>query len=134
LIGGEDGRRKATSDVAGMIGVYPMPSADNPSPLVLDAFNSTDAFRSLIEIDGIDHFDLVDDPFVVAYRAVAGTVRPGAFDPQTSYTLRPLDERQTIRDHFVLATLDKFLKDMATDALFTDERYSLQGVNVTMGD
>jgi dienelactone hydrolase len=134
LIGGEDGRRKATSDVAGMIGVYPMPSADNPSPLVKDAFDSTDAFRSLIQIDGIDHFDLVDDPFVVAYRAVEGTVRPGAFDPQTTYTLRPLAERQAIRDHFVLATLDKYLKDLASDEQFTDGRYDAQGVNVTMGN
>lgn len=134
LIGGEDGRRKATSDVAGMIGVYPMPSADNPSPLVKATFDSSDAFRSLIEIGGIDHFDLVDDPFVVAYRAVDGTERPGAFDPQTRYTLRPLSERQAIRDHFVLATLDKFLKDLASDAQFTDERFSAQGVNVTMGD
>jgi dienelactone hydrolase len=134
LIGGEDARRKATSDVAGMIGVYPMPSADNPSPLVMDTFNSTDAFRSLIKIDGIDHFDLVDDPYVVAYRAVEGTERPGAFDPQARYTLRQLTERQEIRDHFVLATLDKFLKDMATDAQFTDGRYETKGVSVTMGD
>jgi platelet-activating factor acetylhydrolase isoform II len=134
LIGGEDARRKATSDVAGMLGVYPMPSADNPSPLVLDTFNSTDAFRSLIRVEGIDHFDLVDDPFVVAYRAVEGTVRPGAFDPQTSYTLRPLSERQAIRDHFVLATLDKFLKELSSDELFTDERFADQGVSVTMGN
>jgi hypothetical protein len=134
IIGGEDGRRKATTDLAASIGVYPTPSADNPSPIVMDTFsNMTDAFRSLIQIDDIDHFDLVDDPFVVAYRAEGGITRTGAFDPQKSYVLRELTERQEIRDYFALAALDRLLKDMPTDERFANNPFSEKGVSVTMG-
>ena len=118
VIGGEDSRRKATTDAAASIGVYETPSAANPSPIVMDSFsNLSQAFAALISVTDIDHFDLVDDPFVVAYRAQGGITRTGAFDPNKSYVLRPLEERQQIRDHYVLATMDVFLKG-AGDAAF----------------
>jgi dienelactone hydrolase len=135
IIGGEDSRRKATTDLAASLGVYETPSAENPSPIVMDTFaNRTDAFRALIRIDDIDHFDLVDDPFVIAYRAQAGTTRTGAFDPQKSYLVRPLEKRQEIRDYFVLAGLDRLLKGVSTDDRFTNNPYADDGVTVTMGD
>jgi pimeloyl-ACP methyl ester carboxylesterase len=135
IIGGEDSRRKATTDLAATIGVYPTPTADNPSPIVMDTFtNMTDAYRSLIRIEDIDHFDLVDDPFIVAYRALEGTMRTSSFTPDKTYMVRPLALRQEIRDHYVLAGLDRILKDMPSDERFINNPFADQGVTVTMGD
>jgi dienelactone hydrolase len=134
LIGGEDSRRKATTDAAASIGVYETPSATNPSPIVMDTFaNMSSAPCALVSVTDIDHFDLVDDPFVVAYRAAGGTTRPGAFDPMKSYVLRPLSERQQIRDHYALATLDVFLKGDAWSARMGGTPFPDQGVSVTLG-
>jgi dienelactone hydrolase len=133
VIGGEDSRRKATTDAAASIGVYETPSAANPSPIVMDSFsNLSQAFAALISVTDIDHFDLVDDPFVVAYRATGGTTRTGAFDPNKSYVLRPLEERQQIRDHYVLATMDVFLKGADAEQRFADAPFATQGVSVTV--
>jgi dienelactone hydrolase len=133
IIGGEDSRRKATTDAAASIEVYTTPSASNPSPIVLDTFsNMRRAFGALVSVTNIDHFDLVDDPFVVAYRAQDGASRTGAFDPNKSYVLRPLTERQQIRDHYVLATLDVFLKGQPRER-FSDTPFSDRGVSVTLG-
>ncbi|HTV22581.1 MAG TPA: hypothetical protein VMG12_28025 [Polyangiaceae bacterium] len=135
MIGGEDSRRKATTDAAASIGVYDTPSASNPSPIVLDSFTtrSASAFGTLVSVADIDHFDLVDDPFVVAYRAQGGIMRTGAFDPMKSYVLRPLAERQEIRDHYVLATLDVFLKGASESDRFAATPFSERGVSVTRG-
>lgn len=132
LIGGEDSRRKATTDAAASIGVYEAPSAANPSPIVMDSFSNSRAFAALISVTDIDHFDLVDDPFVVAYRAQGGITRSGAFDAAKSYVLRPLEERQQIRDHYVLATMDTFLKGAAADTRFADAPFAAQGVSTTI--
>jgi dienelactone hydrolase len=111
LIGGEDSRRKASTDVAAAIGVYPLPSEENPSPIVRDTFeNLGKTFGVLVQVEAIDHFDLVDDPFVIAYRAQGGVSRVGAFDPTQTYLTRPVAERQRIRDHFVHAMFDRFLQ------------------------
>jgi hypothetical protein len=109
-IGGEDSRRKASTDVAAAMGVYALPSQENPSPIVLDTFeNLGTTFGVLVQVEAIDHFDLVDDPFVIAYRARGGLSRAGAFDPTKTYLIRPVAERQSIRDHFVHAMFDRFL-------------------------
>jgi dienelactone hydrolase len=111
LIGGEDSRRKASTDVAAAIGVYPTPSQANPSPIVRDTFdNLGDTFGVLVQVTNIDHFDLVDDPFVIAYRARGGITRTGAFDPTKTYVTREVAERQAIRDHFTIAMFDRFIK------------------------
>jgi len=112
IIGAEDTRRKATSDVAASIGVYPTPSASNPSPIVKDSLArlGPNVFGALVRVNDLEHGDLVDDPFVIAYRAPAGQKRPGAFDPKLSYTSRPVAERQAIRDYFVLALLERFIR------------------------
>jgi len=111
IIGGEDTRRKATTDIAAGIGVYDAPSAANPSPIVRDSFeNRTQAFAALISVPDVDHFDFVDDPFVLAYLAPEGVARAGAFDTSKSYVLPALSERQEIRDRYALATMDVFLK------------------------
>jgi dienelactone hydrolase len=133
VIGGEDSRRKATTDAAASVGVYEAPSAANPSPIVMDSFSSMSrAFAALISVPEIDHFDLVDDPFVVAYRARGGISRPGAFDPNVSYVLRPLEERQQIRDHYVLAALNAFLKGSGPGEHFAGDPYSARGVSVAL--
>ncbi len=112
IIGGEDSRRKASTDVAAAIGVYPTPSQANPSPIVRDTFDHLGGtFGLLVQITDIDHFDLVDDPFVIAYRARGGVTRTGAFDPTKSYITREVSERQAIRDHFVIAMFDRFIGD-----------------------
>ncbi|HWO14881.1 MAG TPA: hypothetical protein VNN80_35500 [Polyangiaceae bacterium] len=134
LIGGEDSRRKATTDAAASVGVYDTPSASAPSPIVLDTFLNGAGFGALVRIDDIDHFDLVDDPFVVAYRAEGGTVRPGAFDPSKQYTLRPLAERQEIRDHYVLAALDMLLNGEDTSDSFDPGAFAGRGVSVTLAE
>jgi dienelactone hydrolase len=114
LIGGEDSRRKASTDVAAAIGVYPTPSQANPSPIVRDTFDNLGrTFGVLVQVSNIDHFDLVDDPFVIAYRARGGITRTGAFDPTKSYVTREVSERQAIRDHFVIAMFDRFIGDAA---------------------
>ncbi len=111
LIGGEDSRRKASTDVAAAIGVYARPSQDNPSPIVADTFeNLGSTFGVLVQVEEIDHFDLVDDPFVIAYRAQGEVSRVGAFDPTKTYLTRPVSERQNIRDYFVHAMFDEFLR------------------------
>jgi dienelactone hydrolase len=134
LIGGEDSRRKATTDAAASIGVYETPSASNPSPIVRDTFeNMSESSCALVSVADIDHFDLVDDPFVVAYRAQGGTTRPGAFDATKSYVLRPLAERQAIRDHYVLATMDVFLKGQPWSERLTGTPFADQGVSVELG-
>lgn len=130
LIGGEDGRRKATTDAAASAGVYDTPSEGNPSPIVMDSFSTREAFGALVSVADIDHFDLVDDPFVVAYRAQGGVTRPGAFDPTKSYVLRPLAERQEIRDHYVLATLDVFLKGASEAERFAEAPFADRGVSI----
>ena len=132
IIGGEDSRRKATTDAAASIGVYETPTATNPSPIVLDTFDANRAFGALVSVADIDHFDLVDDPFVVAYRAAGGTTRPGAFDPTTSYVLRPLAERQQIRDHYVLGALDVFLKGQAQQGRFDSTPFEGRRVSVSL--
>lgn len=135
IIGGEDSRRKATTDVAAGIGMYETPSATNPSPIVADSFETSAAsFTALVNVPDIDHFDLVDDPFVVAYRAQGGITRTGAFDSGKSYSLRPLAERQAIRDHYVLATFDRFLKELPASDAFTTNPFAAQGVTVTLGE
>ena len=134
LIGGEDSRRKATTDAAAGIGVYDAPSASNPSPIVLDTFTNGAGFGALVSIADIDHFDLVDDPFVVAYRAAGGTMRPGAFDSAKQYVLRPLAERQQIRDHFVVAALDLFLNGDDGGDGFDGRAFATQGVSVTLAE
>ncbi len=135
IIGGEDSRRKATTDAAASIGMYEAPSADNPSPIVTDSFQTTTAsFSALVNVGDIDHFDLVDDPFVVAYRAQGGSSRSGAFDAGKSYVLRPLAERQQIRDYYVLATFDRFLKELPVDDAFSAEPFAAQGVTVTLSE
>jgi dienelactone hydrolase len=116
IIGGEDSRRKGTSDVAATIGVYPKPTAQDPSPLVTHGLAQLEdgVFGALVKIDRLEHADLVDDPFVVAYRAPEGEKRAGAFDPATAYVSRPLAERQAIRDHFVLALFNRFIAPRAS--------------------
>lgn len=110
IIGGEDSRRKASTDVAAAIGVYPTPSQANPSPIVRDTFdNLENTFGVLVQVTDIDHFDLVDDPFVIAYRARGGITRTGAFDATKTYVTRAVAERQAIRDHFVIAMFDRFI-------------------------
>jgi hypothetical protein len=111
IIGGEDTRRKATTDIAASIGVYPVPSAQNPSPIVADSFArlGADTFGVLVDVAHIDHFDFVDDPFVTAYRAPGGATRAGAFDATSSYVARSVTERASIRDHFVHELLDRFI-------------------------
>ncbi len=114
LIGGEDSRRKASTDVAAAIGVYPTPSQANPSPIVQDTFDNLDrTFGVLVQVSNIDHFDLVDDPFVIAYRARGGITRTGAFDPTKTYVTREVAERQAIRDHFVIEMFDRFIAKAA---------------------
>jgi dienelactone hydrolase len=131
IIGGEDSRRKATTDAAASIQVYATPSAGNPSPIVFDTFeNLSSAFGALVSVTDIDHFDLVDDPFVVAYRAQGGITRTGAFDPNKQYVLRSLAERQQIRDHYVLAALDSFLKGMPRSDRLSSAPFADQGVSV----
>lgn len=133
IIGGEDSRRKATTDAAASIGVYPAPSADNPSPIVQDTFaNMNRAFGALVNVADIDHFDLVDDPFVVAYRAQGGITRSGAFAPNEPYVLRPLAERQQIRDYYVLATMDVFLKGASRSERLSSTAPSATGVDITL--
>lgn len=134
LIGGEDSRRKATTDAAASVGVYDTPSAANPSPIVRDTFETGSGFGALVNIADLDHFDLVDDPFVVAYRAQGGTSRPGAFDTTKQYVLRPLTERQAIRDHFVLAALDMFLNGDDSRDGFDGSDFATQGVSVTLAE
>jgi hypothetical protein len=110
IIGGEDSRRKASTDVAAAIGVYPTPSQSNPSPIVRDTFDNLNrTFGVLVQVTDIDHFDLVDDPFVIAYRARGGITRTGAFDPTKTYVTRAVAERQAIRDHFVIEMFDRFI-------------------------
>jgi dienelactone hydrolase len=110
IIGGEDTRRKATTDIAAAIGVYPAPTADNPSPIVADGFaRLRDSFGVLVRVSAIEHFDFVDDPFVVAYRAPGGATRAGGFDPTTTYVSRAVSERAAIRDHFVRELFERFL-------------------------
>lgn len=134
LIGGEDSRRKATTDAAASIGVYDAPTASVPSPIVLDTFTNGAGFGALVSIADIDHFDLVDDPFVVAYRAEGGSTRAGAFDPAKQYVLRPLAERQRIRDHYVVAALDMFLNGDDAGDSFDASTFAAQGVSVTLAD
>jgi hypothetical protein len=135
IIGGEDSRRKATTDAAASAGVYDTPSASNPSPIVLDSFESRgEAFGALVSVTDIDHFDLVDDPFVVAYRAQGGITRTGAFDAAKSYVLRPLAERQEIRDHYVQAMLDVFLKGATESERFAGAPFAERGVSISFGD
>jgi dienelactone hydrolase len=135
IIGGEDSRRKATTDAAASAGVYDTPSASNPSPIVLDSFESRgEAFGALVSVTDIDHFDLVDDPFVVAYRAQGGITRTGAFDAAKSYVLRPLAERQEIRDHYVQAMLDVFLKGASESERFAGAPFAERGVSISFGD
>jgi hypothetical protein len=110
IIGGEDTRRKATTDIGASIGVYPAPSATNPSPIVADDFERLgDTFGVLVNVARIEHFDFVDDPFVIAYRAPGGATRAGGFDPSTSYVSRSVSERASIRDHFVRALLERYI-------------------------
>lgn len=110
IIGGEDTRRKATTDIAASIGVYPAPSADNPSPIVADDFGRLrDSFGVLVNVARIEHFDFVDDPFVIAYRAPGGATRAGGFDPATPYVSRSVSERAAIRDHFVRELFDRYI-------------------------
>jgi hypothetical protein len=136
LIGGEDTRRKASTDLAAAIGVYPAPSQSNPSPIVRDTFdNLGDSFGALVRVSDIDHFDLVDDPFVIAYRARGGITRAGAFDPTKSYVTREVAERQAIRDHFVLEMFEHFLpgeggRTRHERRRWLDNPFSAQGVTL----
>jgi len=110
IIGGEDTRRKGTTDIAASMGVYPTPSADNPSPIVADGFGRLgETFGVLVQVPRIEHFDFVDDPFVIAYRAPGGATRAGGFDTATTYLSRSVAERASIRDHFVRELFDRFI-------------------------
>lgn len=111
IIGSEDTLRKGTSELAAQLGAYPRPSAANPSPLVTHGQAQLDegVFGALVTVERLEHADLVDDPFVVAYQAPEGEKRAGAFDPAATYVSRPLAERQAIRDHFVLALFERFI-------------------------
>jgi dienelactone hydrolase len=111
IIGGEDTRRKATTDIAAAMGVYPTPSALNPSPIVRDTFDTLGhTFGALVEVTDIDHFDFVDDPFVIAYRAQGGVSRTGAFDASKVYAARAVSQRQAIRDYYVQALFEVYLR------------------------
>ena len=101
---------------------------------MLDTFTNGAGFGALVSIADIDHFDLVDDPFVVAYRAEGGTTRPGAFDASKQYVLRPLSERQQIRDHFVVAALDMLLNGDDVGDSFDGGTFAAQGVSVTLAE
>ena len=132
LIGGQDSRRKASTDVAALIGVYPTPSQSNPSPIVRDTFdNLENTFGVLVQVTNIDHFDLVDDPFVIAYRARGGITRTGAFDPTKAYVTREVAERQAIRDHFVLGLFDRFIRK-SSHAGRIDNPFDGQGVTLEL--
>lgn len=111
IIGTEDTGSKRTSALAASIGIYPQPTASNPNPLVAHELAQLDegVFGALVTVDRLEHADLVDDPFIVAYRAPEGEKRSGAFNPAAAYVSRPLAERQAIRDHFVLTLLDRFI-------------------------
>jgi len=118
IIGGEDTRRRGTTDIAASIGVYPTPTAQNPSPIVADGFARLEqSFGALVNVAAIEHFDFVDDPFVIAYRAPGGATRPGGFDPETSYVSRAVEERVAIRDHFVRELFARFLPPPSRDAV-----------------
>lgn len=118
IIGAEDTRRRDMSAMAAEIGLYPHPTADNPSPQVTHGLAQLDegVFGALVVVDRLEHSDLVDDPFVVADHAREGERRPGAFNPEEPYVSRPLTERQAIRDHFVLALFERFIGRRAARA------------------
>jgi dienelactone hydrolase len=134
IIGGEDTRRKATTDIAASMGVYPAPSADDPSPIVADGFSRLDeTFGVLVNVARIEHFDFVDDPFVVAYRAPGGQTRAGGFDTASSYVSREVSERAAIRDHFVHALFDRFIPPPAWRAPEHPEQAPVQNPFETNG-
>ncbi|HXX68208.1 MAG TPA: hypothetical protein VEK07_13545 [Polyangiaceae bacterium] len=115
IIGGEDTRRKATTELAAEIGVYPTPTADDPSPIVEDTFSHSTGFAELVKIEPMDHYDLVDDPFVLSfddggvYTAMAAqgnATRPDAWVSTETYVSLPVETRKAIRDHYLLAAID----------------------------
>ncbi len=131
MTGGQDTRRKASTDAASEIGVYPFSGADNNSPIVTDTMDRLrGAPGYLVSVSAIDHYDFIDDPFVLRFRSIvdAGT-RPGAYDPELMYTSRPATERQAIRDYFVQAF---FAATLGSENLGTlDNPYADDGVDVT---
>lgn len=115
VIGGEDTRRKSTTELAAEIGVYPAPTAADPSPIVEDTFSHSTAFAALVRIQDMDHYDLVDDPFVLSfddggvYTAMAaegGATRPDAWNATETYVSLPIATRKAIRDYYLLAAVD----------------------------
>ena len=50
------------------------------------------------------------------------------------YVLRPLTERQEIRDHFVVAALDMFLEGDDSRDAFDGSAFASQGVTVTLAE
>jgi hypothetical protein len=80
----------------------------------------------LVNVARIEHFDFVDDPFVIAYRALGGQTRAGGFDTASSYVSREVSERAAIRDHFVHALLDRFIPPPAWRAPEHPEQAAVQ--------
>lgn len=130
MTGGEDTRRKASTDAASAIGVYDDSSTLNNSPIVTDTLarlRGTTGY--LVSVGNIDHYDFIDDPFVLAFRNIeGGQTRPGAYDPDLSYVGRPTAQRQAIRDHFV-KTFFQMTLESSTDEL--SNPYADEGVEVT---
>lgn len=131
MTGGQDTRRKASTDAASEIGVYPFSSAENNSPIVTETMtrlSGTTGF--LVSVSDIDHYDFIDDPFILAFRDIhGGETRMGAFDPELSYAGRPEAQRQAIRDHFVQAFFAETLRGAVPTEL--SNPYADDGVEVT---
>ena len=131
MTGGEDTRRTASTLAASEIGLYPFPSAENNSPIVTDTMNRLEGTMGfLVSVSNIDHYDFIDDPFILAFRNITegGDMRAGAFDPELMYAGRPASQRQTIRDHFVKAFFQMALESAADEM---PNPYSSDGVTVT---
>ncbi|MBV9946139.1 MAG: hypothetical protein JOZ69_04755 [Myxococcales bacterium] len=144
VIGGEDTRRKATTAVAAQIGVYPAPTASDPSPIVEDTFEHATALAAIVRVQDLDHYDLVDDPFVLSFddggvynamAAAGGATRPDAWDSTKTYVSLPIDTRKAIRDHYLLAAVDFLIsgdpRRIAAGALaIGSDAFASQGVTV----
>jgi dienelactone hydrolase len=131
MTGGQDTRRKASTDAASEIGLYPFSGAENNSPIVTDTMDRLDGTTGfLVSVDNIDHYDFIDDPFILAFRGIEdAATRAGAYDPALMYMSRPASQRQAIRDYFVKAFFESALDSGQPDDL--DNPYAGDGVQVT---